>query len=134
MSCHSEQTFCSQCHEAGSGVAGMFKPTWHSTAGFTTAGVGSGGGLHADMARRDIESCVSCHDVQGADPVCITCHVDPDGIRGTDPKTHEPGYMKSSEDGSWHTNAGAVCYNCHTDLNAHPNGVKGKGFCGYCHN
>ncbi len=132
-SCHSEKNFCSECHAAGSGVTGAFLPTWHTDPGFTTIGVGSGGGLHAQMAKRDIETCASCHDAQGADPVCVTCHVDPDGVRGTDPKTHPSGFMKD-EHGSWHTNAGAICYNCHTDLNARPDGTKGKGFCGYCHN
>jgi hypothetical protein len=37
------------------------------------------------------------------------------------------------EHGSWHVNSGATCYNCHTDLNARPGGVKGRNFCGYCH-
>lgn len=131
-SCHSEQEFCAECHAAGNGVAGSIKPLSHSFAGFTTFGVGSGGGRHAELAKRDIESCVSCHDVQGADPVCITCHTDGDGFKGTDPKTHVKDYMRS-EHGPWHSNASAVCYNCHTDLNAHPGGVKGRGFCGYCH-
>ena len=132
-SCHSEQTFCSPCHATGNSIDGSFKPSWHNAPGFTTIGVGSGGGLHAQMAKRDIESCASCHDAQGADPVCLTCHMDPDGIRGTDPKTHPAGFMKN-EEGPWHTNAGAVCYTCHTDFNAHPGGTRGRGFCGYCHN
>ena len=89
-------------------------------------------GRHASLAKRDIESCVSCHDAQGNDPTCITCHVDPDGIRGTDARTHPAGYMKG-ERGPWHSNSGATCFNCHTDLNARPNGTKGRGFCGYCH-
>jgi len=70
--------------------------------------------------------------VQGGDPTCITCHMDADGIRGTDPKTHPAGFMKNVE-GPWHANPGAVCYDCHTDYNAHPGGVKGRNFCGYCH-
>lgn len=131
--CHSAQEFCAECHETGEAVAGHgAKPAWHLGAGFTTIGVGSGGGRHAELARRDIESCVACHDAQGGDPVCITCHVDADGIRGTDPRTHPAGYMKG-EHGPWHENAGATCYNCHTDLNARPDGKKGRNFCGYCH-
>jgi hypothetical protein len=130
--CHSAQAFCSECHDAGSGVEGAFKPAWHLGAGFSTIGVGTGGGLHATLAKRDIESCVTCHDAQGNDPICVTCHVDPDGVRGTDPRTHPAGYMKG-EEGPWHSNTGATCYNCHTDLNAHPRGTRGKGFCGYCH-
>ncbi len=132
-SCHSQENFCSECHASGGGVTGEILPSWHTGAGFTTLGVGSGGGLHAQMAKRDIESCASCHDAQGGDPVCITCHMDPDGIQHTDPKTHPDGYMHN-EHGSWHSNGGAVCYNCHTDMNAHPGGQRGRGFCGYCHN
>jgi hypothetical protein len=132
-SCHSAQEFCAECHNAGGNINQQaFKPSWHLGAGFTTLGVASGGGRHAEYARRDIETCVSCHDVQGADPTCVECHTDADGIHGTDPRTHPGGFMKG-EHGSWHTDAGATCYNCHTDLNAHPGGTKGVKFCGYCH-
>jgi hypothetical protein len=131
--CHAAAEFCSECHETGDNITSHgSKPAWHLGAGFTTIGVGSGGGRHAELARRDIESCIACHDVQGNDPLCITCHVDADGIRGTDPRTHPSGYMKG-EHGPWHQNAGATCYNCHTDLNAGPSGKKGRNFCGYCH-
>ncbi len=132
-SCHTPQTFCAPCHQTGDNVSSKaFEPAWHLGAGFTTLGVGSGGGRHAEMAKRDIESCMSCHDVQGGDPTCITCHTDADGIRGTDPRTHPAGFMKNVE-GPWHTDQGAVCYDCHTDYNAHPGGVRGRNFCGYCH-
>jgi hypothetical protein len=53
---------------------GVVKPQSHFEAGFVTIGAGSGGGRHADMGRRDIESCVSCHDVEGKDPSCMLCH------------------------------------------------------------
>ena len=132
-SCHSAQTFCSECHQTGGNINALaFKPAWHLGAGFTTLGVGSGGGRHAEMARRDIESCASCHDARGGDPTCITCHTDADGIKYTDPRTHPGGFMRG-EHGSWHSDAGATCYVCHTDYNARPDGVKGKNFCGYCH-
>jgi len=129
--CHDERTFCVNCHNSEANGA-RIKPIWHDVGNFVTVGVGSGGGMHAQYARKDIESCASCHDVQGADPVCITCHTDPDGIRGNDPKTHAAFFMHDVE-GSWHTDAGAVCYTCHTDPNAHPGGRPGTGFCGYCH-
>ncbi len=129
--CHNEQTFCVQCHNSEAN-ASRIEPVWHEGGGFVTLGVGSGGGRHAEYARKDIESCASCHDVQGADPVCITCHTDPDGIKGDDPRTHAPFFMHDV-DGSWHTDPGAVCYTCHTDPNAHPGGKPGVGFCGYCH-
>jgi len=133
QSCHEQKTFCVTCHEAGGDVnQAKFEPESHRQVGFVTIGVGSGGGLHAKLARRDIESCASCHDAQGADPACITCHMDSDGIKGTNPRTHQPGFM-AGEHGSWHTDPGATCYICHTDANAHVGGVKGQKFCGYCH-
>jgi len=72
-SCHDRQTFCAECHQAGGGVLqGAIKPQSHFEAGFVT--IGAGGGRHAEMGRRDIESCVSCHDVEGKDPTCALCH------------------------------------------------------------
>lgn len=133
--CHSQQDFCAACHAAGGDVnQTSFKPASHAVPNFAILGVGTGGGVHASQARRDIESCASCHDVRGGDPTCITCHVDPDGIRGTNPRTHPSGYRGEDEAGSWHDNPGATCYSCHTDMNASPQGRKGVGFCGYCHN
>lgn len=130
--CHSEQEFCAPCHQAGDITTNAFRPAWHNGADFATVGRGTGGGRHADFARRDLQSCISCHDVEGMDATCVSCHVDGDGIRGTDPRTHPPGFQEG-EHGPWHENAGASCYNCHTDFNARPDGVKGRGFCGYCH-
>ena len=133
QTCHSEEKFCTTCHEAGGNInQSVFKPASHAVAGFTTLGVGSGGGEHARLAKRDVESCAACHSTEGADPVCITCHTDADGRKGTDPKTHDPGFM-SDNHGYWHNDPGANCYLCHTDSNARPGGVKGQKFCGYCH-
>ncbi len=81
-SCHDAQTFCATCHEAGGNITqGRFKPASHMVPGFTTLGPGSGGGLHAEEARRDIESCISCHDVEGHDPTCLTCHTEGGRVR-----------------------------------------------------
>jgi hypothetical protein len=131
--CHNARTFCEQCHAVGDNLTPGAKPASHLSPGFTTLGRGSGGGKHAELALRDIESCMSCHDARGADPVCITCHVDPDGIKGTHPRTHPGGFMQNEGNGSWHRDPGATCFNCHTDMNASPGGVAGRGFCGYCH-
>ena len=132
-SCHSTQQFCVDCHMAGDNISALANvPSWHFGGGFTTIGRGTGGGRHAEFARRDLESCVSCHDVQGTDATCVQCHLDPDGIRGNDPRTHPGGFM-DGEEGLWHDSQGASCYNCHTDYNAHPGGRAGVGFCGYCH-
>ncbi|MFA6455940.1 MAG: cytochrome c3 family protein [Bacteroidota bacterium] len=132
QTCHRQQTFCSDCHMTGSAALGGAVPTSHEQAGFTTFGVGSGGGIHATLAKRDIQSCASCHDAQGGDPTCITCHTDNDGIKGTNPKTHANGFMKDVT-GEWHDDAASTCFVCHTDANARPNGKPGQNFCGYCH-
>jgi len=132
QTCHQIETFCSECHQsensdfAFSGIV----PSSHLKNNFVTIGVGTGGGEHSLLARRDIENCVSCHDVQGADPTCITCHTDTDGIKGTNPKTHPSGFMSDTH-GDWHDSPASVCYNCHTT--ASPSTPAGVGFCGYCH-
>jgi c(7)-type cytochrome triheme protein len=132
QSCHQVETFCGSCHQSKERdfALGGILPTSHLKPNFATIGVGTGGGEHSTLARRDIESCISCHDVQGADPTCITCHLDSDGIKGTNPKTHPAGFMKG-EEGDWHTDQGSVCYNCHTSASL--NSIAGIGFCGYCH-
>ncbi len=75
-SCHEQQTFCSECHGAGGNINQQkFKPASHNVAGFANLpGQGTGGGIHAKLAERDLESCMSCHDVEGSDPVCAMCH------------------------------------------------------------
>ncbi len=81
-SCHDRQTFCVTCHEAGGEITQQkIKPADHNEAGFTTIGKGSGGGRHAELAKRDLESCLSCHDVQGNDPTCMLCHTENGGVR-----------------------------------------------------
>lgn len=129
--CHDAQTFCNDCH-SGNNDGIRKKPKWHTVAGFTTLGRGSGGGLHAQYAKREIETCMSCHDTQGNDPVCTICHIDPDGIKGTNPKTHDKDFSKAGYDGLWHHDDGAVCFNCHVDVSAKTK-KSGFGFCGYCH-
>jgi hypothetical protein len=132
QSCHQIETFCAGCHQPENRdfALGGIVPSSHLSPTFKTIGVGTGGGDHARLARRDIERCVSCHDVQGADPTCIVCHLDSDGIKGTNPKTHVTNYMKD-ERGDWHDTQGSVCYNCHTSQSsASPAGI---GFCSYCH-
>lgn len=62
-------------------------PASHLLPGFFTFGAGTGGGEHAKLARRDIESCIACHDVQGADPTCTGCHMIPEGTGGMNPNT-----------------------------------------------
>ena len=114
QTCHSSEKYCSTCHEAGGNInQEAFKPAWHAVAGFTTLGVGSGGGEHARLARRDIGIMPGMSGTEGADPVCIIFipmqMEDKELIR-----THDPGFM-SDNHGYWHTNPGANCYLCHTD-------------------
>lgn len=134
-SCHQTETFCVECHGGNNedyATAGVM-PSSHRKAGFVTIGAGTGGGQHALLAKRDIERCIACHDTEGSDPACIRCHTDSDGIRGTDSRTHKKGYLSNMDDGDWHSSSASLCYNCHTDANARPNGIAGIGFCGYCH-
>jgi hypothetical protein len=129
QSCHEPATFCGQCHASPREATGAAPvPASHGAPGFVVAG----GGLHATLARRDIEQCAACHQQDGAEPACVKCHIDPDGIRNTNTRTHESGFMRDVE-GPWHEDGGAACYVCHVDANAHLGGTKGKGFCGYCH-
>ncbi|MCX7833701.1 MAG: cytochrome C [Ignavibacteria bacterium] len=130
--CHNPTEFCSACHSNNGNILTGILPRSHLSPNFTTFGVNTGGGLHSELARRDIEFCQSCHDASGVDPVCIRCHFDNDGFKGTNPKTHEKNFL-NDEKGIWHETNGAICFSCHTDLNAKPNGRKGIGFCGYCH-
>jgi len=133
QTCHQTETFCSTCHNASGGdyATEGFMPASHKLPNFTTIGVGSGGGEHAVLARRDIEQCAACHDIQAGDPVCVKCHTDNDGIKGTNPRTHPPGFMHDI-DGDWHTSDGSVCYTCHITSSA-STGIAGVGFCSYCH-
>ena len=127
QSCHQTETFCAECHASADGdfAMGGIMPLSHTKPNFVT-GL-TPGSDHAILAKRDIERCASCHDVQGADANCILCHSDPDGVKGTNPKTHASGFMSSSN-GDWHNDGGSVCFDCHSNTN-----VAGVGFCGYCH-
>lgn len=133
QTCHQVESFCANCHQsenADFSLGGLAPLSHINSSDFTTLGVGTGGGEHAILARRDIESCTACHDVQGSDPTCITCHLDSDGIKGTNPKTHASNFMRN-ERGEWHNDLGSICYNCHTS--ASPSAPPGVGFCSYCH-
>lgn len=126
--CHDTKAFCADCHRAAGADDRRLKPIWHGDAGgaWVLGRVGSGG-RHAEWARRDIERCMSCHDTEGADPSCLQCHVDFDGRRGTDPKTHDR-YVGRDDDWGFHKDAGTVCFTCHANTKR-----AGAGFCGYCH-
>ncbi|MCB2205877.1 cytochrome c family protein [bacterium] len=73
--CHEPESFCTPCHQNGYDATGIrIVPQSHQLAGFATVGGGSAMNRHAKLARMDIESCVTCHNVDGGDPVCAGCH------------------------------------------------------------
>ncbi len=131
FTCHRYESFCTECH-APEDDPEKFRPLWHGGPGWgaVAGAVGSGGGRHAEMARRDMELCAACHEVGigGADPRCLECHRDALPGRGNDPSTHEVGFAGASGEGRWHNDPGAVCYICHVRSQAGD-----AGFCGYCH-
>ncbi len=131
--CHEAPEFCTACHQNEEDRI-LNKPNFHGGLDWGAVIYGNvdfandiTGGVHAEMARKDIELCQSCHDVEGADPTCVKCHIDSDGIQNTDPKTHATGFMKNIQ-GDWCTEPISMCFVCHTPES------KGSGFCGYCHN
>ncbi len=127
--CHEQSQFCVRCHQEDEKIQ-YLKPSWHSGPdwGAIVEAVGSGGGRHAQLAKRDIEKCAACHDSQGEDPTCIMCHRDFLPGRGNDLRTHSIGMFSGAGDGVWHVDEGSICFNCHTDTR-----TAGIGFCGYCH-
>ncbi|RQV93840.1 hypothetical protein EH220_07890 [bacterium] len=63
--CHEQRDFCNECHRAMNVLpAGHYRPDWATASG----------GVHADEAKFDLESCMACHDTPGTTPVCATCH------------------------------------------------------------
>jgi len=113
--CHDSRQFCNECH-----VRELRLPWQHSTITWLMD--------HGDAARDDIENCASCHDEQ--DPTCSRagCHVDRDGLAGTDPAIHPQSMSRFDRSGPWHDDKSYFCFQCHTD-----SGQSGIGFCGYCH-
>lgn len=126
--CHDQAAFCDRCHDEQR-AAGGGRPAWHGGRdwGAIAGGVGTGGGKHAELLKRDPERCAACHDVQGEDPVCLLCHTDRTPGLGNDPKTHKAGYMKN-EAGPWMDDPNYTCFRCHVNTRQ-----AGQGFCGYCH-
>ena len=73
ITCHELDSgdFCAECHNPADADV---RPIWHGGAGWVLAVSGGNGGRHAATARRDIENCVACHDLEAAEPACATCH------------------------------------------------------------
>lgn len=73
--CHEPETFCTPCHQNGYDATGVrIIPQSHQLAGFVMAGGGEAMNRHGKLAKMDMESCATCHQVDGGDPVCAGCH------------------------------------------------------------
>lgn len=70
QSCHETESFCVSCHQSG-GV----QPLSHSVPNWTVAAFG-GRSRHALEARRDIEYCLSCHQMEEPSCAAVGCHAD----------------------------------------------------------
>jgi len=124
--CHEQDAFCADCHQAGA-----VRPIWHGGPnwGAIAGAVGTGGGEHARLARRDMGQCAACHSAAGDDPTCMLCHMDRNPGLGNDPKTHGSRFKSQVGRGDFHDSSHSMCFQCHTFQG--PAG--GAGFCGYCH-
>ena len=120
--CHESNEFCTTCHNPEDDDH-RFEPAWHGGVDWVSLNA-----RHGEMARRDMELCASCHDLDGEDPVCLQCHMDITFGPNNDTKTHELGFMNDVK-GEWHSDQNYLCYNCHT-IGTFSSGI---GFCGYCH-
>ena len=75
--CHERETFCTPCHQNGlDGNGARILPQSHQLAGWASVPIPGtpSQNRHARAASIDLESCVTCHDVEGQDPVCAVCH------------------------------------------------------------
>jgi hypothetical protein len=64
--CHEGLDDCNTCHREMN-----VYPSNHQRAGWAIPGEG---GEHTSEAAADLESCMSCHETPGHDPVCVRCH------------------------------------------------------------
>lgn len=73
--CHEQESFCAPCHQNGYDATGMrIVPQSHQLAGFVMLGGSAAMNRHGKLARMDMESCATCHQIDGGDPICAACH------------------------------------------------------------
>lgn len=65
--CHETREFCVDCHRQNLVLFHPLGPSWAKP---------EEGGAHKEEAEADLESCLDCHDLGNADPVCTRpgCH------------------------------------------------------------
>jgi hypothetical protein len=124
-SCHRAQTFCVGCHQrlgvaadaeggqrgqqprnpfgTGTGLKNFHPPGW--VQGDGPGGAPSG---HADQARRNIRTCVSCHREQS----CLECH-STDPTRGAAVSPHGPAFGASARCRALASRNQRACLKCH---------------------
>jgi hypothetical protein len=126
-SCHRAQSFCVGCHQR-SGVAAdpeggergrqprnpfgtgtqlkrFHPPGWVQGDGSGVAGPSSG---HANQARRNVRSCVSCHREQS----CLDCH-STDLTRGAGVSPHGPNFGSTARCRALSSRNKRACLKCH---------------------
>ena len=122
-SCHRTQNFCISCHQR-SGVAadatggqpgvqarnpfgtGTQLKSFHPPGWVNESGAPSG---HAQQARRNIRSCVSCHREES----CLACH-SANPVRGVGVSPHGPAFGGTARCRALSSRNKRVCLKCHT--------------------
>ena len=107
--CHGQRT-CRSCHA----LNGLSAPPDKALAGGATrnphpAGwmVPGGDDFHGHKARRDINSCASCHD-RGSASNCVSCHK----VGGMGGSPHPTGWSWQDKSGQCASNP--MCATCHS--------------------
>jgi hypothetical protein len=122
--CHRLQSFCVGCHQRTGVTAdpegglpghkpnnpfgtGTQVKTFHPPGWAREEALGPPSG-HAEQARRNIRSCVSCHREES----CLTCH-SADPIRGMAVSPHGPGFWGTARCKALSSKNRRACLKCH---------------------
>jgi hypothetical protein len=122
-SCHRAQSFCIGCHQragvaadpsggvpgtqprnpfgTGTGLKSFHPPGWVNEGGAGQSG-------HAQQARRNLRTCVSCH----REETCLACH-STDPTRGMAVSPHGPGFAGTARCRSLSNKNRRACVKCH---------------------
>jgi len=122
-SCHRAQSFCVGCHQragvapdATGGVPGVQArnpfgtgtqlKSFHPPGWVGDGGAGQSG--HAQQARRNLRTCVSCHREES----CLSCH-SADPTRGMGVSPHGPGFAGTARCRALSSRNRRACLKCH---------------------